>query len=103
MGKLAGWGLWHGDSKQCSNCGMTKAKNDGCCKDKHQLVKFEKDQQPHGTAVQLPQLSAVLLSPVFSGTPDLFMPVSIAPYPVNHAPPQWGQQPAYLLHCTFLI
>jgi len=43
MGKLTGWDISTPVNK-CSNCGMQKKNQKGCCNDKHATLQLKKDQ-----------------------------------------------------------
>ena len=104
MGKLADWSLWKSKSPVCSKCGMEKKQNEGngCCNDIQKLVKVEHDQKTPEQPVQfvkLVQEETKIPSWTFSRITDILH----IKYPVSHAPPLSGNEPVYILNCTFLI
>lgn len=103
MGKLVDSGLWHSDSEQCSNCGMSSAKAGNCCKDEHQFIKLEKDQKISEISIQLDQLSAYALLPALVSSTAAVTPTIIKQRPVNHPPPLRSNKTIYLLNCVFRI
>ena len=103
MGKLAGWGLWHSKTEQCSKCGMSSSRTKGCCKDEHQFVKLEKDQKVSEISIQLTQLSAATLPAIFVAAAATIPPFHFEPYPATHAPPFRSSHAVYLLNCIFRI
>jgi len=79
-----------------------KSKARNCCKDEHQFVKLEKDQQASKSTMQLAELSAVAVLPVPLTVPGPLRP-SLVEQPLTHAPPLLYHKAIYLLHCVFRI
>lgn len=103
MGSLVDMGLWHNKSERCSNCGMDNTKARDCCKDKHQFVKLEKDQQASEHSVQQAPLFATAWLPALQSLVNLYHPTSTEKRAVNHPPPLLHYQIIYLLNCVFRI
>lgn len=71
MGRLAGWSLGLELPDVCGKCGMDKsdAKDKGCCRDEHHVLKTSVDQKSPGTSFALnpPLISPAL--PDFHSNP----------------------------------
>jgi len=104
MGQLVNWDLSVKETHTCGKCGMekVKAKKNGCCEDKHQVLQVEKDQKaesryqaaaPAGIAV-ITTFSSFSIMPVASSITE--------EYPVSNAPPR-SKIPARIRYCIFRI
>ena len=104
MGKLADWGFWHSNDKQCGKCGMEKSheKNNGCCKDEHKQVKLESDHKGTATYSLTELPSVALFDPAFE-LPDIKLPTVTEQNPLSHAPPRSCDIAVYIRNCVFLI
>ena len=105
MGQLADWGLGTSNSKICGNCGMKESdeKDNGCCKDKHVVVKNNVDQKFAETGLSKIQVLAVAL-------PVSFIEVHFSNFlsvteenSGSHAPPRSTGVAVYIRNCIFLI
>jgi hypothetical protein len=103
MGELVSWKLWHKayPDKQCSKCGMPDKK--GCCEDKHQSVKIEKDQSAPIPQVIFSDLAFQILSPYYSDLPFLVIPSFVITHPNAHAPPHTGKVAVFIRNRVFRI
>lgn len=105
MGKLIKWAPWNVNADTCSNCGMEKsvAKDNGCCKEKHQHIKLKNDQKTGAIALKFIKL--------FSASPSLSLielPCDILTSvteetPVSDAAPPDSRIAVYIRNCVFLI
>lgn len=105
MGVLADWGLGTNDSKTCVNCGMQESdeKENGCCKDKHTVVKNNADQKSGETSFVTIQMLAIVLPVNFiEERSNDFLSVT-EKNPVSHAPPRSKGVAVYIRNCIFLI
>jgi hypothetical protein len=102
MGKFIGWDVSLPINNKCSNCGMMKKDQKGCCNDKHQTIQIKKDQL--ATQINLIPLTSVyyLTASYFSVT-QVFLPVSIVKFYSAHSPPGINTISPYILNCVFRI
>ncbi len=102
MGKLVSWQLSEKHSpNKCSKCGMTNKK--GCCEDKRQFVKGEKDQKNAEAAIIILKAPvAVIDNPYYSYTLT-YNYNSVRELPYIHALPDKPKVPAYISNCVFRI
>ncbi len=102
MGKFVSAGLWKfSDKDDCVSCGMVKKK--GCCENKHQLIKIDKQYDVKVSADQIPSWSFAL--PLFF-RPGLNSGILSAFYktvPLSNSPPLSANTPLYISNCTYLI
>jgi len=105
MGKLAGWGLGHKESKTCGKCGMEKSvkKDNGCCKDENKFLKNDNDQKTAESAFQNFQVIAIALPVSFFEIPVADIPSITEANPISHAPPLISGVAVYIRNCVFLI
>jgi hypothetical protein len=103
MGEMVSWNLWHkaDPKKKCSKCGMTDKK--GCCEDKHQSVKIEKDQSAPIPKVVFSDLTYQIISPSYSDLPSLSIPSFVITHPSDHAPPPTDKVAAFIRNRVFRI
>lgn len=102
MGKFAGWGLGHNDSKKCDKCGMDETAK-GCCTDENKFLKNDTDQKITESAFQLIPLITISLTPSFVELPLNNFPSLSVVYPINHEPPRSKCIAVYIRNCVFLI
>lgn len=102
MGKFIGWDLSLPINNKCSNCGMKKENQKGCCNDKHQTLQLKKDQlatqiniTPDNTFYYLDTHS------IFSVKAYSF--VSINKSHSVHSPPGIITIQPFILNCVFRI
>jgi hypothetical protein len=113
MDKLVSWGLGKNSTnkKSCSYCGMSKSptdkhcskENKGCCKDEQKIVKLENDQKISEASLQLSQISAEAVTPIFSDYSLEYISSITEVYPVTHAPPGTQNVSLFVLNCIFRI
>jgi hypothetical protein len=107
MDKLIGSTLWHDhdDDHKCSECGMTKKSNNGCCKDIHKLVKSDDKHSPAFLSFSLGHAPVAILPASWNivAEPLHFRNVVVAPN--ANAPP--GKlvktSPIYIQVCSLLV
>ena len=110
MGRLVGWDLGNGESKDCISCGMAKdapmpgcsvgMKN--CCHDEHMHIQSDRGQKPAQTWVEW-GLTPALATFFFS---EWNMSIVVAPavaHPVANGPPSAYRIPIFLRNCNFRI
>ena len=102
MGKFAGWGFGHNDSKKCDRCGMDET-GKGCCTNENKFVKNNADQKITESAFQSIQLITVTLPPAFVGLPSNNFYFLAVANPINNAPPWDIGIAVYIRNCVFLI
>jgi hypothetical protein len=103
MDKLVALGLNKSDEKECSNCGMTKAGKDGCCKDDHKHVKIESDQKATESSIfSFDYFSHVTIIP-FSEFQIASPKVSSFRLPYSNGPPKHRPTSLYLVNRVFRI
>ena len=105
MGELADWGLGSGKSNICSTCGMKESdeKENGCCKEKHTLIKNTTDQKFTGTVlIMIPVFSVALPSCFIEAHSNNFLSITRG-NPANHAPLRSRGVAVYIRNCVFLI
>ena len=105
MGELADWGLGAGNSNICSTCGMQESdeKDNGCCKEKHSLVKNNADQKFSGSDLIILQIFAVALHTDFIEVHSTNFPTVTEENPVSHALLRTRGVAVYIRNCIFLI
>jgi hypothetical protein len=104
MGRLAGWGLKHHQSKECGNCGMMKsAMDNGCCKDEQQFFKDNSDQKSAEPAFESIQFEAIASPVLYINEYDNnFLSVPVKRISFNTSPPS-GSLALYIRNCVFRI
>lgn len=91
------------DTKNCKNCGMAKAKSDGCCKDELAHIKVDKDQLASSFNVNgIGNILAMAMPPQYKPLPAIYFTSLQVQQPVSNAPPP-DKLSIYLLNRTFLI
>lgn len=67
MGKLISWTLWDNSAAKsaCGNCGMPKGEGQGCCNDKHIILKAKNEHK-------FPEINTCMLHP---GAGELLPPL----------------------------
>ena len=105
MGRLAGWGFGHKESKTCPKCGMEQSglKGKGCCNDKHTFVKNTTDQKTAESVFKVMPLMGVALPVSIIEIPGLDIPSVTEENPISHAPPFCGSVPIYIFNCLYRI
>jgi hypothetical protein len=113
MDKLVAWGFAKNSNnkKSCPYCGMGKSVNDkhcgkeskGCCKDEQKQVKLENDQKVTEAAINLSQIPAEVITPLFSDYSFQYVSSITEVYPVTHAPPRTQNVALFVLNCDFRI
>ncbi|MCU7551839.1 hypothetical protein OCK74_22155 [Chitinophagaceae bacterium LB-8] len=103
MGEMVSWKLWHkvDPKKKCSKCGMTNKK--GCCEDKHQSLKIEKDQVAPIPKFEYTDLQIHVAAPTYSDSPSAVIPSFAITNPNAHAPPRTGKVAAFIRNRVFRI
>lgn len=103
MNRLVGSSLWGKSPAFCTNCGMSKDKSQGCCKDECKQINLQADQQLTSTGFTLRDFSiqAIVPSVVFNTTAKICA-ASIV-HPVGHAPPGLQSRKLYLQNRALLI
>lgn len=101
MGKKAGQDIYSAKNDKCPKCGM-KEKKDGCCSDKHELVKLE---DSHKNVYNTLDFSAKEISIVNEySLYNCQLPVTAAATIVtNHSPPNYNWPDAGIMNCVFRI
>jgi hypothetical protein len=103
MGRLVNWDLSVKETHTCGKCGMekVKAKKNGCCEDKYQVLQVEKDQKAENRyQPAAPVAIAVVTTFLSFETP---VASSIAEeYPVSNAPPR-PSVPICIRYCIVRI
>lgn len=105
MGELADWGLGANDSTTCSTCGMQESdeKDNGCCKDKHTVVKNNADQKLAEFGLLSIQVVAVALPVSFIKFHSDDFLSSREENAVSHPPHRSTGVAVYIRNCFFLI
>ncbi|MGF2412710.1 HYC_CC_PP family protein [Ferruginibacter sp.] len=105
MGELAGWGLGSDKSQTCSNCGMKESseKENGCCKDKHMLIKNTADQKFTETCSFTTQDFSIILPANFIEFPPSIFSSVREEKPNKNAPPRSCGVAVYIRNCAYLI
>lgn len=105
MGELQGMSLSQDQGDHCDNCGMLKSRSvkKGCCEEKQQHFKIDKDQKTSSYDFQFNALYPVTLTPKYSDIFPLHSTSISESFPVNQAPPDLTSQPVYLLNQAFRI
>ncbi len=103
MGKRTGINVsaYAPDNKTCSNCGMVKANRKGCCNDKQETIRLNKDQLPSSVNNILAP-SACQLQNIYSSVAYLFINPYTLLFHSAHSPPSPNVSRLFL-HCVFLI
>lgn len=103
MGEMVSWKLYHKDdaTKTCSKCGMANKK--GCCEDKHQSVKIEKDQVAPIPKFVFSDLQFQVAAPTYSDLPSLIIPSFVITHPNAHAPPRTEKVAVFVRNQVFRI
>jgi len=104
MGQLSEWGVGSDDSKICGTCGMQESneKDNGCCKDKHLVVKNNIDQKFTETGFTTQVLSAALPAGFIEVKSNDLSSVADE-NPGSHAPPRNKGVAVYIRNRVFLI
>jgi hypothetical protein len=103
MGKFIGWDLSLPTNNKCSNCGMEKKNQKGCCNDKHQTIQLKKDQVAI-TENQLPKNTFYYLDNYYSPSSiKIFSSVCIDKFYAIHSPPGLKVISPFILNCVFRI
>jgi hypothetical protein len=102
MDRLQSVQLGDNHSDNCSDCGMPKKDNKGCCKDEIKVLKLQMSHTaPKALTAGLSFLPALPVIPVnFLTAPIFTSPEKTSS--VAHSPPP-GRQDTYLRNCVFRI
>ena len=105
MGELAGWGMGTNKSEICSNCGMKESdeKENGCCKDKHILIKNTADQKSAETASFIIQIFSIALPVNFIEIQSSDFLSDNVEKPDSLTPLRSSGVAVYIRNCVFLI
>jgi hypothetical protein len=101
MGKFIGWDVSTPVNK-CSNCGMQKKNQKGCCNDKHQTFQLKKDQLTTHVNVA-PDNTFKYLDNSYPFSENIFTSVHAANRYAAHSPPGLKSISPFLLNCVFRI
>jgi hypothetical protein len=104
MNRLTGISITASNTKVCSNCGMQRAKSNGCCHDEQKQIKPGGDHQLAEGSSNVPLLSPyIIASPplgfnyTVTGKPQMLL------QPSGKAPPNILSNNIYLRHRMLLI
>jgi hypothetical protein len=103
MGRLMAVNLWAGNTKVCTNCGMAKEKQHGCCHDEQRQVTMQPDYQLTATSFTFEAFSLPALLPPVVFYTNAQIKATIVAYAVNNAPPWPPGTKRNILYCSFLI
>jgi len=102
MGKFIGWDIDAATQHTCSNCGMAKEKKQGCCNDKHAIVKVNKDQVASVINYVSFNFFVYVQHQYLYLTHLFFNNKDVAVKPI-HAPPLLQTTPSFIFNCIFRI
>ncbi len=103
MGELIELGLSQNKDKDCSNCGMRENERNGCCKDKQQFLKIDKEQNTSNASYHFPQVTSDALFHNFFELSSIYVPSLMEEHPLIKAPPRWQNLPLFIRNCVFRI
>ena len=101
MGKFTGWDLSAVNSK-CSNCGMKKKDQEGCCNDKQETIQLKKDQLASPINV-IPGNSFRYLHAQYFSFTQTFIPGHTHKLYTAHSPPGLNIVSPLTRNCVFRI
>lgn len=101
MGELTELSISHNKDGVCSNCGMKESESNGCCKDKQQFLKNNKEQKASNTPYQLTQFSALIHNSFELST--VYVPSLMEEHPPVKVPPRRQTLPLFIRNCVFII
>ena len=102
MGRLIEWKFSTNKDEKCSNCGMNKMTNKGCCKDLQKQLKID-DQKLVEANLSLVHLTSVAVIPVFSELASVCIPSKTEEHPLANPPPREQGIPLFIRNCVFRI
>ncbi|MBV9960776.1 MAG: hypothetical protein JO072_00895 [Parafilimonas sp.] len=101
MGKFTGWDLSLPASNKCSNCGMKKENQTGCCHDEHKILETKKDQLAAQINV-VPDNNFKYLPAEYLAFTKNYLSVHADKIHTAHSPPGINTIP-FILNCVFRI
>ena len=102
MGKFIGADLALPQTHTCSNCGMAKKDQKGCCKDKHQTFQLKKDQLATSIG-SVPTITLQYSDNSFYYCSTTFFPHFENVFCKSDSPPYLSTIPIYLSNNVFRI
>jgi hypothetical protein len=102
MGKLTGWGLSLPTTNKCSNCGMQKKNQKGCCNDKQKTFQLKKDQLTTQVNV-VPDNTFQYSDNSYPSSENIFTAVHAGNCYAAHSPPGLKIISPFILNCVFRI
>ncbi len=103
MGELIELGISHSKDEVCSNCGMKESESNGCCKDKQQFLKIDKEQKTSNVSYKLPQFTSDALIHTSFELSSVYVPSLMEEHPLAKAPPRWQNLLLFIRNCVFRI
>lgn len=102
MGELISWKLNTTEKDgQCSKCNMKCKK--GCCEDKYQVVKIDKDQKLAKASFEFSKSTLQIEPTQYQKWQASIIPFTVIDYPKANAPPDKSEVPLFIRNGAFLI
>ena len=102
MGELISWSLnTQKENGKCSKCDM-KCKQ-GCCEEKSQVVKIDKDQKLAKASFEFSKLIFQVEPTIYQKWQALIISITVFDFPKANAPPDNGKVPLFVRNSAFLI
>jgi hypothetical protein len=103
MGKLISLDFSEQQKGMCSNCGMHKKEQKGCCRDEHKILQIDKDQKISQSAYKFLRISSDATKAIYAELPLAYPSSILSENPGSHSPPPVTNLPIFILHCNFRI
>ncbi|HYJ64534.1 MAG TPA: hypothetical protein VEV62_12375 [Parafilimonas sp.] len=103
MGRFIGWDWSLPINNKCSNCGMKKENQKGCCNYKHQTLQLKKDQLATGISLIPTNSFQYLAYHYYSSSITSFTSVCANKFYSAHSPPGLNTISPFILNCVFRI
>ena len=103
MGELTELGLSHSKDEVGSNCGMKESERNGCCKDKQQFLKIDKEQKTSNASYQLQQFTSDALAHHSFELSSVYVPSLTEEHPLAKAPSRGQSLPLFIRNRVFRI
>ncbi len=103
MDKLISGDFSEKQKGMCSNCGMHKKEQKGCCRDEYKILQIDKDQKATESSYQFFKIFSDATAVVFAELPLTYPSALIIENPTVNSPPPLSGIPIFILNCNFRI